>query len=58
MSRVENVTTKLRTLSYENERIAGMQRTAEEQLAASERDTNLYKSKLKYAIALLRVLLY
>lgn len=47
MSRVENITTKIRTLAYENERIAGMQRTAEEQAAAAERDTNLYKSRLR-----------
>ncbi|KAL5492669.1 hypothetical protein ACEPAI_4116 [Sanghuangporus weigelae] len=46
MSRVEELSTKLRTLSYEHERLASMHRATSEQLAAAERETNLFKSRL------------
>lgn len=46
MARVEDLSTKLRTLSYEHERLASMHRATSEQLAASERETNLFKSRL------------
>lgn len=46
MSRAEDLSTKLRTMSYEHERLMSMHRTTEEQLASSERETNLYKSRL------------
>ncbi|EJC99972.1 uncharacterized protein FOMMEDRAFT_170062 [Fomitiporia mediterranea MF3/22] len=46
MSRAEDLSTKLRTLTYEHERLATMHRTVSEQLACAERETNLFKSRL------------
>ncbi|OCB87664.1 hypothetical protein A7U60_g5190 [Sanghuangporus baumii] len=46
VSRVDELSTKLRTLSYEHERLASMHRATSEQLAAAERETNLFKSRL------------
>ncbi|THH17444.1 hypothetical protein EW146_g3361 [Bondarzewia mesenterica] len=49
MNRTEELTTKLRTLSYDHERLLSMHRTAVEKSASSERETNLFKSRLATA---------
>ncbi|EMD39347.1 hypothetical protein CERSUDRAFT_104554 [Gelatoporia subvermispora B] len=46
MSRTEELTTKLRTLSYDHERMLSMYRTATEKAANAEREMNLHKSRL------------
>ncbi|KAI5123471.1 hypothetical protein M0805_008841 [Coniferiporia weirii] len=46
MARAEDLSTKLRTLSYEHERLSSMHRTTVEQLASSERETSGFKSRL------------
>jgi hypothetical protein len=46
MSRAEELTTKLRTLSYDHERLMTMHRTATEKAANAEREMNLHKSRL------------
>lgn len=46
MARTESLSTKLRTLSYEHERLSSMHRATEEKLASAERDTNLFKQRL------------
>jgi hypothetical protein len=48
MSRTEDLTAKLRTLSYDHERILSMCRTANEKAANAERETNVHKSRLTY----------
>ena len=50
MERTEELTTKLRTLSYDHERLMSMHRTAMERAANAERETNLHKSRLTYVI--------
>lgn len=46
MSRAEELTTKLRTLTYDHERMVSMHRKATEQSANAEREMNLHKSRL------------
>jgi hypothetical protein len=46
MSRTEDLSTKIRTLSYDHERLIGMHRSVTEQAANAEREMNLYKSRL------------
>ncbi|KAG2144348.1 Afadin and alpha-actinin-binding-domain-containing protein [Suillus clintonianus] len=46
MSRAEDLSTSLRTLSYDHERLMGMHRSATEKAANAERETNVYKSRL------------
>ncbi|KAF6761811.1 Afadin and alpha-actinin-binding-domain-containing protein [Ephemerocybe angulata] len=46
MARTEELTTKLRTLSYEHERLSSMHRSAVDKAANAEREANLHKSKL------------
>ncbi|KAJ7656266.1 Afadin and alpha-actinin-binding-domain-containing protein [Mycena polygramma] len=46
MSRTEDLTTKLRTLSYDHERLMSMYRTATDTAANAEREANLHKSRL------------
>ncbi|KAH8096923.1 Afadin and alpha-actinin-binding-domain-containing protein [Phellopilus nigrolimitatus] len=46
MARAEDISAKFRTLSYEHERLSSMLETTSEQLASSERETNLFKSRL------------
>jgi hypothetical protein len=46
MARTEELTTKIRTMTYENERLSSMHRSALEQGANAEREANLHKSKL------------
>ncbi|KIM90284.1 hypothetical protein PILCRDRAFT_84369 [Piloderma croceum F 1598] len=46
MSRAEDLTTKLRTLSYDHERLITMHRAATEKAANAEREMNLHKSRL------------
>jgi hypothetical protein len=48
MSRAEELTTKLRTLSYDHERLMSMYRTETEKAANAEREMNLHKSRLAY----------
>ena len=48
MSRTEELTTKLRTLSYDHERLMSMYRTETEKAANAEREMNLHKSRLAY----------
>lgn len=50
MERTEELTTKLRTLSYDHERLMSMHRTAVERAAKAERETNLHKSRLTTAL--------
>lgn len=49
MSRTEELSTKLRTMSYDHDRLFTMHRAAVEKTANAERETNLHKSKLAYA---------
>ncbi|KAJ7504192.1 Afadin and alpha-actinin-binding-domain-containing protein [Mycena galericulata] len=49
MARTEDLTTKLRTLSYDHERLTTMYRAATETAANAERETNLHKSRLTAA---------
>lgn len=46
MSRAETLSTKLRTLSYDHERRMNMYRDSEEKVANTEREINVYKSRL------------
>ncbi|KAG1735884.1 Afadin and alpha-actinin-binding-domain-containing protein [Suillus paluster] len=46
MSRTEDLSTNLRTLSYDHERLMGMHRSATEKAANAEREMNVYKSRL------------
>lgn len=47
MARTEELSTKLRTMTYDHERLTSMHRTAVEKAANAEREANLHKSKLK-----------
>ncbi|KAJ7781898.1 Afadin and alpha-actinin-binding-domain-containing protein [Mycena maculata] len=49
MARTEDLTTKLRTLSYDHERLLAMYRTVTDTAANAERETNLHKSRLTAA---------
>ncbi|RDB15346.1 Afadin- and alpha-actinin-binding protein B [Hypsizygus marmoreus] len=49
MARTEELTTKLRILTYDHERLRSMHRTATETAANAERETNLHKSRLAAA---------
>ncbi|EAU90393.2 hypothetical protein CC1G_00777 [Coprinopsis cinerea okayama7 len=46
MSRTEDLSTKLRTLSYDHQRLTSMHQTALDNAANAEREMNLHKSKL------------
>ncbi|GJE93866.1 Afadin and alpha-actinin-binding-domain-containing protein [Phanerochaete sordida] len=46
MSRTEELSTKIRTLSYDHERLQSMYRTATEQAANAEREMNVHKARL------------
>lgn len=46
MTRTEELTTKLRTLSYDHERLTSMHRSSIEAAANAEREMNLHKSRL------------
>lgn len=46
MSRAENLSTKLRTLSYDHERLMDMHSASKEKVANAEREVNQYKSRL------------
>ncbi|OBZ73535.1 hypothetical protein A0H81_06407 [Grifola frondosa] len=46
MSRTEDLTTKIRTLSYDHERLMSMYKTETEKSANAEREMNLHKSRL------------
>ncbi|KAG5653603.1 hypothetical protein H0H81_011975 [Sphagnurus paluster] len=46
MARTEDLTTKLRTLTYDHERLRSLHRNATETAANSEREMNLHKSRL------------
>lgn len=48
MSRTEELSTKIRTLSYDHERLQSMYRTATEQAANAEREMNVHKARLAY----------
>ena len=50
MSRTEELTRKLRTLSYDHERMVSMYRTETDKSANAEREMNLHKSRLVYVI--------
>ncbi|KAF8448876.1 Afadin and alpha-actinin-binding-domain-containing protein [Boletus edulis BED1] len=49
MSRAEELSTKLRTLSYDHERLMGMHRSSTEKTLNAEREVNMYKSRLATA---------
>ncbi|TRM58710.1 Afadin and alpha-actinin-binding-domain-containing protein [Schizophyllum amplum] len=49
MSRTEDLSTRLRTLNYDHERLKSMHNTAEEKAASAEREMNAYKSRLATA---------
>ncbi|KAI0318772.1 Afadin and alpha-actinin-binding-domain-containing protein [Amylostereum chailletii] len=46
MTRTEDLSTKLRTLSYDHDRLLSMHKSAKEKVADSEREANTHKSKL------------
>lgn len=46
MSRTEELTTKLRTLSYDHERLRSLHRNVTETAANAEREMNVHKSRL------------
>lgn len=46
MSQAENLSTKLRTLSYDHERLMNMHRTSKEKLESTEKEVSLFKSRL------------
>ncbi|KAI0701494.1 Afadin and alpha-actinin-binding-domain-containing protein [Cytidiella melzeri] len=46
MSRTEDLSTKIRTLSYDHERLMSMYRAAAENAANAEREMNMHKSRL------------
>ncbi|KAI0333888.1 hypothetical protein GY45DRAFT_1343777 [Cubamyces sp. BRFM 1775] len=50
MSRTEELTTKLRTLSYDHERLTSMYKAEAEKAANAEREMNLHKSRLNAAM--------
>lgn len=52
MSRTEQISTKLRTLTYDHERLLTMERTSKEKAANAEKEVHLYKTKLTYALSL------
>ncbi|KAF4611199.1 hypothetical protein D9613_007132 [Agrocybe pediades] len=54
MSRTEELTTKLRTLTYDHERMVTMHRKAKEQSANAEREMNLHKSRLNASLKTLQ----
>ncbi|RPD52962.1 hypothetical protein L226DRAFT_489474 [Lentinus tigrinus ALCF2SS1-7] len=49
MSRTEDLTTKLRTLSYDHERLTSMFKTETEKAANAEREMNLHKTRMSVA---------
>ncbi|KAG2363148.1 Afadin and alpha-actinin-binding-domain-containing protein [Suillus spraguei] len=49
ISRAEDLSTSLRTLSYDHERLMGMHRSATEKAANAEREMNVYKSRIATA---------
>ncbi|KAI0352101.1 hypothetical protein OH77DRAFT_1460841 [Trametes cingulata] len=49
MSRTEDLTTKLRTLSYDHERLTSMYKVEREKSANAEREMNMHKSRLTAA---------
>ncbi|TBU23711.1 Afadin and alpha-actinin-binding-domain-containing protein [Dichomitus squalens] len=49
MTRTEDLTTKLRTLSYDHERLTSMYKTEKETAANAEREMNLHKSRASAA---------
>ncbi|KAI6113107.1 Afadin and alpha-actinin-binding-domain-containing protein [Pisolithus sp. B1] len=49
MSRAEDLSTKLRTLSYDHERLIGMHSASKEEAASAGREVNQYKSRLATA---------
>lgn len=48
MSRTEELTTNLRTLTYEHERLRSMHRSATERAANAEREMNVHKTRSTY----------
>jgi hypothetical protein len=52
MSRTEQLSTKLRTLTYDHERLLTMERTAKEKAANAEKEVNLFKTRLTYVLSL------
>ena len=46
MSQAENLSTKLRTLSYDHERLMNMHRTSNAKLENTEKEVSLCKSRL------------
>ncbi|KAJ6519035.1 Afadin and alpha-actinin-binding-domain-containing protein [Mycena sanguinolenta] len=54
MTRTEDLTTKLRTLSYDHERLTTMHRSAIDTAANAEREANLHKSRLTATTRLLQ----
>ena len=48
MARTEELTAKLRTLSYEHERLSSMLKTANDRASNAEREMNMHKSRLAY----------
>lgn len=46
MTRTEELSTKIRTLSYDYERLQSMYRTSTEKAANAEREQNVHKARL------------
>jgi hypothetical protein len=51
MKRTEELTTKLRTLSYEYENQVSRHKSTAEQALNAEREMNLHKSKLAFVLS-------
>lgn len=48
MGRAEELTTRLRTLSYDYERLTSMHRVVADKAANAEKEVNVHKSRLAY----------
>ena len=46
MGRTEDLSTKLRTLTYDHERLTSMYKTQSDKAANAEREMNLHKSRM------------
>ncbi len=46
MSRTEDLSTKLRTISYDHERLTSMYKTETERAANAEREMHLHKTRM------------
>lgn len=50
MARTEDLSTKLRVIQYDYERLQSMHRTVQNEAESAERESNLQKSRLAYVL--------